>query len=292
MDELIAREFQAIRDLIAANEARRDAVDTAEREQRKSETQALDSRLNRMNEFRQAMADQASRFITRQQFEEANHTVALRTEAAREYSDQQLAAQVDPIRTQLERMDRPDWGFMTAIGSFIIALIAGGWLIIGLEIDNKVGPLRVDFEQNRTQTAANTERLRFVEAASAASTQADTVSRTDRAQLSERVHQLETVTPNGQTVATEMANLKSLVTTVTDRLQGLRSVQTEQRAALVEIETQFCGQDNLRSQIHAQQLRVEAMLWKKVFDTEMPIGNAFYAHVGRCNQGPTGLSPG
>jgi hypothetical protein len=282
MDELVARELQAIRELIAVNERARDASVAVEREARRSEKAELDMRLTRMNEFRQAMADQAGRFIARPEFEEAIKGGIERYETSRRYVDTQLHAQIAPLRGDVERLQRPDWGFIAAAGGLLATVITGCWLIIGLEIDNKVGPIRVDLEQTRTATSTNTERLRFVETAANNSTQADTGSRADRSQLNERVHQLEATSFNTSQIVADVGNMKTNQATVFDRLQQLRQSITTQQAALIEIETQFCGQDNLRSQIHATDLRVEAMLWNKVFGTEMPIDNAFYARVGRC----------
>lgn len=282
MDELVAREFQAIRDLIATNERAREQQMEVEREARRTEKVELDGRLNRMNEFRAAMADQAGRFIARPEFEEAIQRGIERYEVARDYVDSQISAVVAPLRTDVERIQRPDWGFIASAGSLLIAAVAGCWLIIGLEIDTKVGPLKTDLEQTRTAGAQNSERLRFVEAATNGSTQADVASRADRSQLNERVHQLEVQMPNGQQTIVEVGQLKMNQQRVFDNIQAIRNNVTEQHAALVEIETQFCGQDNLRSQIHANDLRVQAMLWSKVFGTEMPIANAFYARVGRC----------
>jgi hypothetical protein len=282
MDELVNREFQALRELIATNERARDASLAVEREARRTEKVELDGRLNRMNEFRQAMADQAGRFIARGEFEEAIKAGVQRYEASRDYADAQLHAALSPLRSDVDRIQRPDWGFISAVAGLLVAMVAGCWLIIGLEIDNKVGPLRVDLEQTRTATTSNNERLRFVETATSNSTQADVASRADRSQINERLHQLEDVSPLGQQAAADVSNLKASMLQVFERIQQLRTSATSQAAALVEIETQFCGQDSLRSQIHAQDLRTTAMLWKKVYGDEMPISNAFYARVGRC----------
>jgi hypothetical protein len=48
----------------------------------------------------------------------------------------------------------------------------------------------------------------------------------------------------------------------------------------------------LRNQIHATDLRLQAMLWKKVFGDDMPVANAFYARVGRCSPGVDRSSAG
>src|SRR5690242_18843946 len=123
MDELVNREFQAIRELIAANERARDAADQVERETRRTEKAELDGRLNRMNEFRSAMADQAGRFIARPEFEEAIKSGIERYETTRRYVDSQLHAQIAPVRGDVERLQRPDWGFIAAAGGLLATVV-------------------------------------------------------------------------------------------------------------------------------------------------------------------------
>jgi uncharacterized protein YdcH (DUF465 family) len=281
MDEIVEREFEALRELISQNERARNQTVEVERESLRTWKVELDGRLARMNEFRQAMQDQAGHFITRDQFEAAISSGIDRYEASRDYVDTQLK----PVRLDIERIQKTDWGFIASAASLGAALIAGCWLIIGLQIDNRVGPIRVDLEQTRTQTAQNTERLRFVEQATQNSTQADVGSRADRSQLNERIRQLENTAPNAAQAVADVVNLKQNQLQIFDRIQTLRSESAQQRASLVEVETQFCGSDNLRSQIHAMDLRLQAMLWQKVFGQEMPVSNAFYARVGRCGAG-------
>lgn len=283
MDEIVEREFAALRETIAHMERARNQALEIERESLRSWKVELDTRLKSMNEFRQAMLDQQAHFITRDQFEAAISSGIDRYEASRDYVDSELK----PLRTDIERVSKTDWGLLASVGSVAVAMIAGCWLVIGLQIDARVGPLRVDLEQTRTQGAQNTERLRFVETATTNSSQADVASRADRSQLNERIRQLENTAPAGTQAAADVVNLKANQMAAFDRIQALRQETASQNAALIEIETQFCGQDNLRSQIHAQDLRIEAMLWKKLFGEEMPISNAFYARVGRCNGGST-----
>lgn len=265
MDELIAREFQALRDLITANERARDAFDLAERNRRESEKHELDGRLNRMNEFRGAMADQVARFIQRPEFEEAKQAGIERYEGNRRH---------------IESNTRAFWA--TSL-SLVASAVAAAWLIVGLKIDNTVAPIKVDIEQTRQITTTNAERLRFLEGEAAASTQADTASRTDRTQMNERLHQLETELPSGTANTTEIQNLKHDYAMMTDRLQGLRNDVVGQKAALVEIETQFCNTDYVRNLMHAFDLRLFSMLWAKSFpDSKFPTDNAYYPRIGKC----------
>lgn len=56
----------------------------------------------------------------------------------------------------------------------------------------------------------------------------------------------------------------------------------QQKAALNEIETQFCGNDIVRNLMHANDMRLQSMLWKKVFDNPLPTDNAYYPII--CNR--------
>lgn len=56
----------------------------------------------------------------------------------------------------------------------------------------------------------------------------------------------------------------------------------QQKAALIEIETQFCASDTARNLMHANDLRLYAIIYEKVFSVPYPIGNAFYPQI--CNR--------
>jgi hypothetical protein len=101
-----------------------------------------------------------------------------------------------------------------------------------------------------------------------ASTQADAISRADRAQLNERIRALET----------------SLAVNLGERRAQFGIIQ----ARLVEVETQFCGNDVVRNLMHANDLRVLAILWHKAFpDSTLPTDNAFYPKI--CRDSGVGL---
>jgi flagellin-like hook-associated protein FlgL len=283
VDAEAARDIEALRALIAANEKRHDEVRAFNRERAVEKEQYLEARLERMNEFRAAMQDQAAHFVTRGEFETAKAAGVERAEATRANFELRLENELAPVHTTLGEMGKPNWPLVVSAGSVFIGACAGIWLILGLKIDNSVAPMQLVLESVRTQGVANTERLHFVEGEAAASTQADTASRTDRAQLSERVHQLEGVLPTGATAVAQVANLQTTVGQITDRLQTIRTNQAQQAAALVEIETQFCAADTMRNLMHANDLRIESLLWAKTFAGETyPIGNAYYPRIGRC----------
>jgi hypothetical protein len=57
---------------------------------------------------------------------------------------------------------------------------------------------------------------------------------------------------------------------------------TRNEVALHEIETQFCAQDIVRNLMHAHDLREYAVLYKKVYGEDYPIGNTYYPTI--CNR--------
>jgi len=56
-------------------------------------------------------------------------------------------------------------------------------------------------------------------------------------------------------------------------------------AAVVLITTLVCSADDMRNVIHASDLRITAVLWKKVFGEEYQISNAYYPKV--CQRHPS-----
>ena len=283
MEEIVAREFQAIRDLIAANERARDGLQEIERERRTAEKTELDARLSRMNEFRAAMQDQQAHFVHRNEFEEAKAQGVERFNVNRQYFDEKIENKVEALQERVEASARPNWPFLSAIASIGFAAVAASWLVIGLKMESEVAPLSLVVEQIRTIGAQNAERLRFVENAAGTSTQADVESKTDRTQLNQRVRALEVESPSGKATAEGVANLKDAMLSNTDRINELRSKQTEQKAALVEIETQFCNADYVRNIMHANELRVISLLWAKIYPGERyPTDNAYYPRIGKC----------
>ncbi len=175
--------------------------------------------------------------------------------------------------------------------SLCFGMIAGVWLIIGLKIDNSVNPLTLDIAQVKITGAQNAERIRSVDASATASTLLDGTSRADRAQLNERVRALEAVVPPTAANVAEVGNLKSQYATIIDRLIQLRAQVGKQESALIEIETQFCGSDNMRNVTHAYDMRFISMLWSKVFSGDkIPTDNSFYAQIGKCQAGAVATS--
>ena len=254
MDELTEHEFAAVRIAMkAADDRLADHI-----EQQKVSLQlaleALDKRLAGMNELRGALTDLGGHMATRRELDAVRDRVLEKLEQQRVNNEAKLAADVEPLRTRLEGLMRPNWVLITSCLSVLFVLVTGAWLVTGLKIDQSLAPVALSLEQTKV----------------------------GQAQLAERTRQAENLLQERASTVADVVNLKSNYAALSERFAAIRSDEAKMSAALVEIETQFCGQDNLRSQIHAQDLRTQAMLWKKIYGEEMPIANAFYARVGRC----------
>ena len=157
---------------------------------------------------------------------------------------------------------------MISVISIFFVMIAGVWLVIGLKIDATVAPMALGLAEQSGIISTNSSLLRSHQDSILASTQADAISRADRAQLNERIRALET----------------SLAVNLGERRAQFGVIQ----ARLVEVETQFCGNDVVRNLMHANDLRVLAILWHKAFpDSTLPTDNAFYPKV--CRDSGVGL---
>lgn len=63
---------------------------------------------------------------------------------------------------------------------------------------------------------------------------------------------------------------------------SLQDRLTRMETALSEVETQFCAADTARNLTHANDLRNYALIYKQVFGSDYPIGNAYYPTI--CNR--------
>lgn len=67
------------------------------------------------------------------------------------------------------------------------------------------------------------------------------------------------------------------------RISDHRSKIDHLDAATVEIETQFRASDQTRNMSHAADMRVQAMLWEKVYKQRYPTDNAYYPTIARTD---------
>jgi hypothetical protein len=96
-------------------------------------------------------------------------------------------------------------------------------------------------------------------------------------------------------VSAQAARITSLETNyniMAERELVLRTNNATMQAALIEIETQFCGEDDMRNLMNAAQERMLAIMWKKLNpDSEYPVANVYYPHVcTHMSSNPTVIS--
>lgn len=81
----------------------------------------------------------------------------------------------------------------------------------------------------------------------------------------------------------QVTGLQTQLNQLNERDTLARDKLTELAASLTEIETQFCASDIVRNLMHANEMRVSAMLWSKLFDGQTyPTDNAYYPTI--CNR--------
>lgn len=249
---------------------------------REAETAAYAKHFEGLNGARGMMADMTSQMISRREHDGQIAGLSETIERNRVMMEARLTADYEPLRAKVELAAQPNWALMTSLLSIVLVLAGGAWLVMGLKIDSAISPVQLAVEQNKVALAAQGERVRVVDTASQASAQADQVSRVDRAQLNDRVRTIEG-TQQGRTQSiADVSNLKVQYQVIVDRLQQIRSENTKQAAALIEVETQFCEEGHLRNLNHATELRTTALLWQRVFGENYPIGSAYFPQV--CNR--------
>lgn len=320
MDDELKYEIAALRALIDSNDRRYQVQADSEAEARLIASAALNKRLDGMNEFRAAMGDQQARMMPRAEFESFRDIVITRIdqfrpgiaekvqtlsdqmtqaidrrefdaakgvindkiEAYRSARDARTEQELAPLRTAIDEAKKPNWPFLASGLSGLIAIVAGIWLVIGLKIESVQAPLQLGLEQAKVALTSNIERVRAIEISATASTQADSSSKIDRAQINDRLRMVESLMPNATAIGTDIGNLKQNYGLIVDRQAGMRADIVQQTAALIEIETQFCASDIVRNLMHAEDMRKMAILWQKEFQIQFPTDNAYYPVV--CNR--------
>jgi hypothetical protein len=248
--------------IVASAEKRWETVEKAHEQALKVAYESNDKRFAALNGFREAMADQSSRMLTRQEAESNHHALLEKIESHRSAMENRVEAEVRPMQARLEEVGRPNWALMTSMASAAFLVVAAVWMIIGLKIDATMSPLALELTQLRTASGVALERITALNTLATSSTAADAASRADREQLNSRVRVVES------SAAQRRTDLSVL------------------DARMVEIETQFCARDNIANLMHAFDLRLFAMMWAKTFPGSVyPTDNAFYPKV--CNQNVT-----
>lgn len=197
--------------------------------------QALSERLHNLNNFRESLNDAAQRNITRQEAD----------------------ARFRNLSEKIEIAGKPNWSFLGIAATILIGSVTGVWGLIGLQISNVASPLGLSLTEvketgnarERIVTEMN-ERLRAVESSANRSSLADEQSRTDRAQVGQRVHDLE-IQQSEMVAVTRAAN-------------------SDIKAKLVEIETQFKGITTAHGLFVDTVEQWLSLIYEKVFDKPFP----------------------
>jgi hypothetical protein len=69
---------------------------------------------------------------------------------------------------------------------------------------------------------------------------------------------------------------------IEDKIAILQDRLTRMETSQTEIETQFCGVARDVNRMHANDMRVFALLWHKSFGDTYPTDNSYYPEYGRC----------
>lgn len=261
--KMLREHFETI---IQAYEMRQDDRTKAEREALRIALVANEKRLDGMNEFRQALTDQANTMVTRREVdttrresEAATLSLIAKDQQARENLHIKFDTEIKSISGRLEASGRPNWPLMASAVSLFLVMITGIWIVLGLKIDATLNPLSLNLQELKVGRAAGLERLNSLVNDVASSTQADTSSRADRSQLNDRMRIIEVI--QGKSTNTLVA--------------------MDQK--LVEVETQFCASDIVRNLNQSDNMRVLSLLWPKGFPgTTYPLTNTYYPQV--CNR--------
>jgi hypothetical protein len=243
--QVIAQLKEHLELLIDSNDRRYTLRDDYQKEALRVALESNERRLGTMNGFRSALADQSSRMITRAESDIARNGIMDKADEATKAINLRIDAEIRPMQAKLEEFGRPNWMLLASLISITFVMIAGIWLVIGLKIDASLVPVSLAVENLKVSGATMAETVRHVDASAGTSTQADVVSRSDRAQLNGRLQVVEGLVSSG----------------AADR----RAAQAATGAQLIEIETQFKSSSVVLNIQKDDVQRVLGLLWASVF---------------------------
>lgn len=210
---------------------------------------------------------------------------------------------------KLDMLGKTNWPIYIGFATVAVSAIYGLWVIIGMKIDQVNQPLAVSMAQIQladTQRDRSVADLRseFVHQNSVNDADASQRSRdistllqnteagkTDRGQLNERVRAIETQVVASRTADANSSTdrgqlnerLRAIENAMSTNMADRKSVEAGLKASLVEVETQFCASDQIRNLMHANDLRVQSVLWQHAGSLgDYPTANAYYPSI--CNR--------
>lgn len=176
-----------------------------------------------------------------------------------------LASTVDSYIKADQASKRPNYALWIALGSLVMGLCAGGWLVLTLKINAETYPLAQRVVQLETlNDGAHKDISLFRERMQTILSQNQN-SIDDRNVLNRRVDQLtDKVSQMATTLNTEIAT---------------------RTAHEVEIETQFDADSQLRNTQFANQQRMNAIIWNQNKDKlgEYPAVPSFFPNISKRN---------
>lgn len=224
---------------------------------------ANDKRLDSMNEFRFALADQSARMMPRTEATAALEAVMERGTISRDALATKMDGMVRPLQAKMDEMGKTNWPLLASFMSVAALLVGGLWLIIGLKIDTSVAPINLTEENLKAQqlaqvTTAN-ERLANRES-----------------QVKELTASVNRLAVDMQGAQRDLAALKATQVVNSARITAveqngssqrtdLRTAQASMGQKMVEIETQFKSMSHVINLMKDDNQQMFGVLWSKNF---------------------------
>lgn len=183
-----------------------------------------------------------------------------------------VEASIKGLAESLSQRGRPHWLILIGGATFLLTLMTGlltiGWFTITQNVQLSLSPDKTNIASMReTQKAHDTQIDRILDMLqkqaeqSLQSSLADEQSRTDRAQLNDRVKTIE------QKQADNLAERKAETAALAERS--------------AEVETQFRAEDRIRNVQFAENQRMIALLWNRAYPGVAYPGTAYFPEIAR-----------
>lgn len=154
-----------------------------------------------------------------------------------------LSQDIKALSSKLEERSRANWPAIALAVSLFVFAVPGVGLYVSMETSSSVSPIAAATAINSDSIRHLTDAVTVLQQMASSSTSADVNSRTDRAQLNDRVQKLESE------FSLELANR--------------RAAAAKTEIQLAEVEQQFHSVSNLENLRAAQQERLNSIMWEK-----------------------------